>query len=169
MDARQWLRPVVSDEKKQMMVSTDPKLLSHAFVQAAFAHPDMYWATPMSANDVRTMLSNSLTLGLYERDQSEGDRDGAWTQIGMARMITDSVTFAYVTDVFVQPGHQGSGLGKWLILCCREIIDQMPALRRAMLLTKPDGKSMRFYQDNLGMQAHDEKSGLVVMTTKAGI
>ena len=38
-------------------------------------------------------------------------------QIGFARLVTDSATFAWLCDVIVDPGHRGKGLGKWLVEC----------------------------------------------------
>ena len=36
-------------------------------------------------------------------------------QIGLARLITDYVTIAYLTDVYVLEEYQGKGLGTWLL------------------------------------------------------
>ena len=55
-------------------------------------------------------------------------------QIGMARLVTDGVTTAYLTDVYVGSAWRGRGLGEWLVRCCRELIWAMPALRRAVLM-----------------------------------
>ncbi|EXJ54186.1 hypothetical protein A1O7_09523 [Cladophialophora yegresii CBS 114405] len=52
--------------------------------------------------------------------------------IGFARLITDRVTFAYLTDVYTLPEWQGQGLGKWLISCVQEVVEDMPHLRRSM-------------------------------------
>lgn len=55
-------------------------------------------------------------------------------QIGFARVITDEVTFAYLTDVYVLEGHQGKGLGSWLMECVDEEFASWPHLRRVMLM-----------------------------------
>ena len=52
----------------------------------------------------------------------------------MARLVTDGVTTAYLTDVYVAAAWRGRGLGEWLVRCCRELIWAMPALRRAVLM-----------------------------------
>lgn len=54
--------------------------------------------------------------------------------IGFARFITDRVTFAYLNDVYILPEWQGQGLGKWLISCAQELVEEMPHLRRTMAL-----------------------------------
>ena len=70
-------------------------------------------------------LDNSLVFGIYHAEQG---------QIGLARVITDRATFAYLCDVFVSPEHRGCGLGKWLM----EVISAHPdlqGLRRWVLFT----------------------------------
>lgn len=59
--------------------------------------------------------------------------------IGLSRVVTDYVTFAYLTDVYVLPEYQGTGLGKWMMECLNEVFDSWPHLRRMMLVTgKPE-------------------------------
>jgi GNAT superfamily N-acetyltransferase len=36
-------------------------------------------------------------------------------QVGLARAITDGVTFAYLCDVFVADSHRRQGIGGWLV------------------------------------------------------
>ena len=55
--------------------------------------------------------------------------------IGLARIVTDFVTFGYVTDVYVLEEFRGQGLGKWMMECLGEHVDQWPFLRRMILLT----------------------------------
>jgi N-acetylglutamate synthase-like GNAT family acetyltransferase len=50
-------------------------------------------------------IDNSLCFGAYD-----GDR-----QIGFARVVTDSATFAHLMDVFVLSDHRGRGIGKELV------------------------------------------------------
>ena len=35
--------------------------------------------------------------------------------IGCARAVTDFARFAYLSDVYVDPGHRRHGLGRWLV------------------------------------------------------
>lgn len=64
-------------------------------------------------------------------------------------MITDEVSFAWITDVYILPGYQGKGLGSWLIGCVNEALSSWPQLRRAMLITSDMGK---LYEEKLGMK-----------------
>ncbi|KAK4998018.1 hypothetical protein LTR66_002689 [Elasticomyces elasticus] len=153
------------------VVSTGPEHLSLDFINNAFATQEMYWAKPLSTDDMQQMLSNSLTLGLYvvaprvppasNASSPSSPRTPSPTledvnaqdlqQIGLARFITDNVTTAYLTDVFVAPDYRGKQLGKWLIACCREVIEGMPHLRRALLMASP-GQGKLFYERELGMK-----------------
>jgi GNAT superfamily N-acetyltransferase len=36
-------------------------------------------------------------------------------QVAFARVVTDGATFAWLCDVFVDAGHRGRGLGRWLV------------------------------------------------------
>ena len=55
-------------------------------------------------------------------------------QIGFARVVTDSATFAWLADVFILEEHRGQGLSKRLITTI--LADQrLQGLRRFMLGT----------------------------------
>ena len=98
-------------------VSTDPARLDldaiHAFLATS------YWAEGIPREILERALRGSLCFGLYE-----GER-----QVGLARVITDAATFAYLCDVYVLPEMRGRGLGKWLIECVMEHPD-LQGLRR---------------------------------------
>jgi len=70
----------------------------------------------------------------------------------MARVLTDDVTFAYLTDVYVLPEFQGKGLGRWILECLNEVIKAWPHLRRFMFLTS----SIGIYRKTLGAKEWDE-------------
>src|SRR5580765_3107780 len=92
-------------KRKQLLVSTVPARLDvdavHAFLSRA------YWCEGIPRETVERALQNSLCFGLF---------DGA-AQIGLARVVTDYTTFAYLCDVYVLESQRGRGLGKWLIEC----------------------------------------------------
>lgn len=104
-------------------VSTDPARLDvgavHAFLTTS------YWAEGIPRETVERSLRNSLCFGLYE-----GDR-----QMGLARVITDGTTFAYLCDVYVLPELRGQGLGTWLMECVMAHPD-LQGLRRFSLVTR---------------------------------
>lgn len=93
-------------------VSTDPKRLDLATIHNYLTHS--YWSPGIPKNVVADALRHSFCFGLYEQDK----------QIGLARVITDYSSFAYLCDVFVLQAWRGQGLGVWLIEC----IAHCPAL-----------------------------------------
>lgn len=110
-------------KRDNLLVSTDPARLDvdavHAFLSRA------YWCIGIPRKTVERALKNSLCFGLY---------DGT-AQVGMARVITDQATFAYLCDVYVLESHRGRGLGKWLIECVMAH-PSIPGLRRLNLATQ---------------------------------
>jgi GNAT superfamily N-acetyltransferase len=83
-----------------------------------------YWAKGIPRELVDRSIDNSLCFGLYD-----GDR-----LVGFARVITDSATFAYLSDVFVLESHRGRGLGTWFMETVLSHPD-LQNLRRWMLAT----------------------------------
>jgi GNAT superfamily N-acetyltransferase len=84
-----------------------------------------YWAAGIPREVVERSLRGSIAFGLFE-----GAR-----QIGVARVVTDQATFAYLADVFVDESCRGRGLATWLI----EVIRMHPSLqglRRWLLATR---------------------------------
>lgn len=77
--------------------------------------------------------------------------------VGLARCITDSTTFVYLTDVYIYPSHQGQGLGKWLVGCIQEVIESMPYLRRSVLFTGDWERSVPFYEKTMDMTVVESK------------
>ncbi|KAI9926592.1 hypothetical protein ASPWEDRAFT_45303 [Aspergillus wentii DTO 134E9] len=150
-------------------ISTDPDILSHEFIQTSFASPAMYWATPVSSESLQLMIERSCFFGLYIKsprlstpNHSDIPITPQFIQIGMARLITDYVTVAYLADVFIIPQHQGKGLGKWLIQCIKEMVDSIPNLRRVMLMAKNVPHATNFYQELLAVQVYNQTDKKVV-------
>jgi ribosomal protein S18 acetylase RimI-like enzyme len=104
-------------------VSTDPARLDvdaiHAFLTTA------YWCEGIPRETVAKALASSLCFGLYQ----------AQRQIGLARVITDFTTFAYLCDVYVLPEFRGRGLGHWLMEHVMAHPD-LQGLRRFSLVTR---------------------------------
>lgn len=69
--------------------------------------------------------------------------------VGAARVITDRVTFGYLTDVYVLEEHQQRGLGTFLMKCLNEIIEGWPELRAFWILSSGQG-SQKLYEKILG-------------------
>jgi GNAT superfamily N-acetyltransferase len=110
-------------ERGEYVVSTDPARLDARAVHRYLV--TSYWAEGVSFEIVERSLRRSLCFGLYA---PEG-------QVGLARVITDETTFAYLCDVYVLPAHQGRGLGRWLMECVMAS-PRLQGLRRWMLVTR---------------------------------
>jgi GNAT superfamily N-acetyltransferase len=106
------------------LISTDPGLLDIPLVHDFLANRS-YWAAGRPLEVVRRALDNSLCFGLYERER----------QVGLARVVTDRATFAWLCDVFVLEAYRGRGLAKWLVECVMGHYT-LKGLRRVLLGTR---------------------------------
>ena len=104
-------------------VSTDPARLDldavHAFLTTA------YWCEGIPRETLARALSHSLCFGLYA-----GPR-----QTGLARVISDFTTYAYLCDVYVLEEHRGRGLSKQMMEYVMNHPD-LQGLRRFQLVTR---------------------------------
>jgi GNAT superfamily N-acetyltransferase len=157
-------------DEQTYIISNKNDWLSHDFINKAFDTDEVYWTHSIRPKSLETMLANSCTLGLYAIENSgtseseESLQNLNRKQLGFGRLITDYVTIAYLTDVYIVPELHGKGLGKWLIQCCREIIDSMPELRRSMLMTDATGRGVKFYEKELDMKVFNTgDEGRVIM------
>lgn len=105
-------------------VSTDPARIDLDYVHR-YLSQQSYWAGAIPRDVVARSVANALSFGLYAPD-------GA--QVGFARVITDKATFAWLADVFIDPGQQRLGLGKGLMDAIVAHPD-LQGLRRFMLVT----------------------------------
>jgi GNAT superfamily N-acetyltransferase len=109
-------------ERGCFVISTDPVLLDAGAVFGFLAQAQ--WWTGLTRESLNRALGNSLCFSLLE-----GGR-----QIGLARVITDCVTYAYLCDVYIVEERRGQGLGSWLIRCVLEHPD-LKHLKRVALIT----------------------------------
>jgi GNAT superfamily N-acetyltransferase len=109
-------------EKGSFIISTDPASLD-ADTVFGFLRQAKWW-TELTRESLERALHNSLCFSL-----KEGDR-----QIGLARVITDYVTYAYLCDVYIMEERRRQGLGSWLI---RSVLDHpdLKHLKRVALIT----------------------------------
>jgi GNAT superfamily N-acetyltransferase len=105
-------------------VSTEPSLLDLSVIHD-FMATRSYWAPGIPRETQRRALDGSLCFGLYH----------AGRQIGLARVVTDRATFAWLCDVFVLEEYRGRGLSKWLMECVLKHSD-LQGLRRFILGTR---------------------------------
>ena len=110
--------------KGAFTISTDPARLDIDAIHA-FLSQSSYWAEGVPRDVVTRAVAHSLCFGVYD-----GDR-----QIGLARVVTDRATYAYLCDVYILEDYRGNGLGKWLIECVGAHPD-LQGLRRFTLATR---------------------------------
>lgn len=71
----------------------------HAFLTGS------YWARGIPRDVVARSLRGSLCFGVFHHGE----------QVGLARVVSDRATFAYLCDVYVLEQHRGRGVGRWLV------------------------------------------------------
>jgi GNAT superfamily N-acetyltransferase len=110
-------------KRNELLVSTDPMKRDVAAIHAYLSRA--YWCENIPRETVERALRHSLCFGLYDGN----------AQVGLARVVTDYATFAYLCDVYVLESHRGRGLGRWLIECVMSHPD-VHGLRRFNLATR---------------------------------
>ncbi len=116
-------------------ISTDRRRLDVDWLVAALGQR-AYWAMGRSREAIERSVDGSICFGIYTGGQ----------QVGIARVVTDGATFAWLCDVFIDEGWRGQGLGAWLT----ETIVAQPALaglRRFVLATRDAGELYRRHGD----------------------
>ena len=129
-------------------ISTDPARLDLDLV-CSFLQKS-YWAEGISREKLEASIRNSLTFGVYAEEGG---------QVGFARVVTDGVRFAYLSDVFILEGLRGRGLGEWLM----EAIyahDGLGGVDRWFLITRD---AQDFYR-RLGFE--DAPPGIVMLRSR---
>ena len=110
--------------KCNFTISTDKSRLNLEYIHQYLCNRS-YWAENIPIDVVEKSIQGSICFGIYVDE----------TQIGFARVITDTACFAYLADVFVDEQYRGRGLSKWLM----EVIMSHPdlqGLRRFILATR---------------------------------
>ena len=115
--------PATEWRRGEFTITTDKSRFDVDAIHA-FLSQESYWARGIPREVVERSIANSLAFGVLH-----GTR-----QIGLARLVTDRATFAWLGDVYVLPAFRGQGLSKWLM----EVIIAHPevqGLRRWLLAT----------------------------------
>ena len=110
-------------KREQFTISTDPARLDLDAICDFLSRA--YWAKGRPRERIERSLANSLAFGMYEDNK----------QIGLARVVTDFATFAWLCDVFIDEAYRGRDLGKWLM---ESILShpELQGLRRWLLATR---------------------------------
>jgi GNAT superfamily N-acetyltransferase len=114
---------IFETHRDELLISTDPQRLNLDAICDMLSRA--YWANGRSRELIARYLEYSLVFGVY---------DGA-RQIGLARVISDYSTFAWLCDVFIHEDYRGRGLGKWLMESIL-IHPDLQGLRRFVLATR---------------------------------
>ncbi|WP_282786456.1 MULTISPECIES: GNAT family N-acetyltransferase [unclassified Nocardia] len=88
---------------------------------------DAYWALGRAREHQDRAIAGSLNFGVYE------SVSGA--QVAYARVVTDSATFAFLCDVYVDRSVRGKGIGSALVAAVREHL-RPTGVRRVALVTQ---------------------------------
>ncbi len=106
-----------------LLISTDPSLLDLNAICSFLSRS--YWASDRPRDRIEASLQHSLVFGVYD-----GRR-----QVGLARIVTDYATFAWLCDVFVDEAYRAEGIGKWLMAT---IVAHpgLQGLKRMLLITR---------------------------------
>jgi GNAT superfamily N-acetyltransferase len=110
-------------EREGYLISTDPAQFDLDAIHADLVRA--YWCEGIPRETMERAIANSLCFALFHGK----------AQIGFARVITDSATYAYLCDVYVLENYRGKGLGKWLMECVMGH-PALQGLRRFSLATR---------------------------------
>lgn len=107
----------------ELRETADP-VAAHAYLT------DSYWAKGITLDQMRQAIAASIPVSVWHEGQ----------QVAMARVLTDRVSLAYVTDVYVLPKHGGKGLAQAMLARLRGHPD-LQSVGRWALFTK-DAQSL---------------------------
>jgi len=114
---------IIETRRESYLISTDSSRLDLEAVADMLSRA--YWAKDRTPEVITRSIQNSLVFGVYDNDR----------QIGMARVVSDYATFAWLCDVFILEEYRGCGIGKWLIETILAHPD-LQGLRRFLLATR---------------------------------
>jgi GNAT superfamily N-acetyltransferase len=117
--------PVTSIEHQrgEFRITTDPAAADVDAVHAYLARS--YWAENVAREIVARSLAGCIPFSVFHGEE----------QIGLARVITDRATFAYLSDVYILETYRGRGLAVWLMETVMAHPD-LQGLRRFSLTTR---------------------------------
>ncbi|KAL7924172.1 hypothetical protein ACQKWADRAFT_22162 [Trichoderma austrokoningii] len=165
--------------RDNFFLTNDKTYLEPQAINAVFESDLMWWNDPLPEDQMRKMISNCMTMSIYHVPESEKQmqKSGAPRRphgsnvklVGLARVVTDYVTFAYLTDVFILEEFQRRGLASWMMQGLKELVEEWPNLRGLVLMTH-DQSAAKMYQRELGALDWDQgpSAGLVLLEMPGG-
>ncbi len=116
--------------ENNFIISTDKNKIDIQYVHEFLSNS--YWSPCVPMETVKKAMNGSLCFGVFDNEKQTLPPG---RQVGYARMVTDTATFAYLADVFIDENYRGKGLGKWLVKVILAHPD-LQGLRRILLATK---------------------------------
>lgn len=113
---------LLETSRGNFIISTDARRLDLDAITNMLSRA--YWAKGRTREVIARYVTHSLVFGVYEGSK----------QIGLARVVSDYTTFAWLCDVFIHEEYRGQGIGKWLIETVIAHPD-LQGLRRFILMT----------------------------------
>lgn len=109
--------------RENLLISTDPALLDLDAITEMLSRA--YWAQGRTRESITRYIQHSLVFGVYEGVK----------QVGLARIVSDYTTFAWLCDVFIHEDYRRRGISKWLM---ETILShpELQGLRRFLLATR---------------------------------
>ena len=135
------------------LISTDKAKLDLDMIHDYLSRQS-YWAQGRSFDTVRHSVENSLCFGVFQGDQ----------QVGLARVVTDYATFAWLCDVFILESHGGKGLGKRLI----QSVVEHPQLKELKLFILATRDAHELYRRYGGFEDLQTAEKWMVRSSRAG-
>lgn len=115
---------LLNKSRDNFLLSDDESLLDLKKIHA-WLSLESYWATGRDFELVERAFAFSYPIGVYEGEK----------QVAVARIVSDTATFVWLCDVFVDSSYRGRGLGSWLAEAVVEWAE-LNNVRRLMLATK---------------------------------
>ena len=94
---------LLNQARDNLLLSDDENLLDMQKIHT-WLSIESYWARGRDLEVLKRAFTFSYPFGVYE--------DG--NQIAVARIVSDTATFAWLCDVFVDSSYRGRGIGTWL-------------------------------------------------------
>jgi GNAT superfamily N-acetyltransferase len=126
------------------VLSPDPLRIDRDWVWSMLS-TEAYWLRWRTRADVETQMDRAWKLlGAYDADTG--------AQVGYARALSDGVGDAFLSDVIVDPGHRGRGIGKMLMTA---MVDDGPGAELRWVLFTDDAHGL---YAQFGFTAPDDRT-----------
>lgn len=112
----------------------------------AWLSTQAYWALGRTRAVQDAAMDASVNFGMFDEQTGR--------QVAYARLVTDSVTFAWLCDVFVDPAVRGRGVGVALIENVGAALDALNLRRVALATSTAHGLYAKFGFETVASPDH---------------